>query len=330
MRLVCLSIALCAAALPASANDTTAMFGTGGLIFGRNFDIQMEKEDLFISESKVTVDYVFRNTSDKDISTIVAFPMPDIEASPYSDIGIPDMASDNFLDFSVTMDGKAIEPKLEQRVFAAGLDVTDLLKARQIPLLPFGERTEQALKGLPADVAEDFQQRGIVIPDGYNDDLNTMVAYWKLRSTYWWEATFPAGKSVTVSHVYKPSVGGTVGTTFYYDGKFNDTAKEYEIKYCMDDAFKQTIVKAAKTNKDGYPPFTETWISYVLTTGGNWSLGSIGDFTLTIDKGDPKALVSFCGKGVKKIGPTTFQMKAKDFFPEHDVDILIMKPMAIQ
>ena len=44
-------------------------------------------------------------------------------------------------------------------------------------------------------------------------------------------------------------------------------------------------------------------IEYVLTTGGNWALGNIGEFNLTIDKGDPKNLVSFCGEGVDQDRP---------------------------
>ena len=63
----------------------------------------------------------------------------------------------------------------------------------------------------------------------------------------------------------------------------------------------------------------------MLTTGANWG-GPIKDFTLTIDKGAPENLVSFCGEGVKKIGPTTFEMKATDFYPEKDIHILLLKP----
>ena len=36
--------------------------------------------------------------------------------------------------------------------------------------------------------------------------------------------------------------------------------------------------------------------------------------------------MSFCGDNVKKVGPTTFEMKAKDFYPERDIDILLLKP----
>ncbi|TIN17032.1 MAG: DUF4424 domain-containing protein, partial [Mesorhizobium sp.] len=47
---------------------------------------------------------------------------------------------------------------------------------------------------------------------------------------------------------------------------------------------------------------------------------------LTVDKGDPKNLVSFCGENVRKVGPTRFEMTAENFYPEHDVDILLLAP----
>jgi hypothetical protein len=73
----------------------------------------------------------------------------------------------------------------------------------------------------------------------------------------------------------------------------------------------------------------ESWISYVLTTGGNW-YGPIKKFTLTVDKGDKANFVSFCGTGVKKIGPTSFRMTATDFYPERDLDILLLQPTSWQ
>ena len=64
--------------------------------------------------------------------------------------------------------------------------------------------------------------------------------------------------------------------------------------------------------------------------------GPIEKFTLTIDKGDPKNLVSFCWDGaVKKVGPTTFKMEAKDWYPpwDHELEILILdyiEPESVQ
>ena len=36
-------------------------------------------------------------------------------------------------------------------------------------------------------------------------------------------------------------------------------------------------------------------------------------------------LVSFCGRGVRKIGPTQFEMRKTDFTPQGDFSVLILK-----
>lgn len=322
-----LAAALAATAVPAQANDSVAELGTGGLVLSRSDSIAMESEDLFLSRDKVTVDYVFRNGSDKDIDTVVAFPMPDIEGNPNEVPSIPD-GQDNFLDFEATMDGKPLTPQLEQRVFAAGLDVSAELKAHGIPFYPFGPAAVDALAKLPQEAADDWLARGIIVIDEFDDGSgwkSVRTPYWLLRSTYWWRATFPAGKAVHVSHRYKPSVGATVGLNFYVDGKFGDQYDVYRKRYCMDADFEKAVRKTmAAASPDGNPPRYESRLSYILTTGGNWAGGTIGNFRLTVDKSYPASLVSFCGTGVKKIGPTTFQMTAQDFDPEHDVDILFL------
>jgi hypothetical protein len=321
---------LVTASAPALANDSIAELGTGGLILSRTDAIIMEKEDLFISQEKVTVDYVFRNQSDKDVDTIVAFPMPDIAGSPYEMPAIPKDQDDNFLGFEVSVDGQAIKPELEHKAVAVGIDVSDDLKAQNVPFYPFGQAAVKALEALPQDVADDWLDRGIIVIDEFDDGSgmkSVRTPYWQLRSTYWWRAKFPAGKSVKVAHSYQPSVGGSVGLGFFNDGKFQgDNYADYKQRYCMDDAFERAVAKNAKENADGYPSLSENRIAYILKTGGNWATGTIGKFTLTIDKGDAKNLISFCGTGVEKIGPTTFRMTAEDFYPERDLDILILSP----
>lgn len=323
-----LTVALAVSAAPALANDSVAELGTGGLILSRSDAVAMQSEDLFISPEKVTVDYVFHNNTDKDVSAIVAFPMPDIAGDPEEMPAIPENQSDNFLGFEVTIDGVAAKPQLEQKVFALGIDISADLKAQNVPFNPFGDAAKAALAKLPKAVADDWVNRGIIIenPEADSDpSLNAPYApFWQLRSTYWWRSTFPANKDVHVSHHYKPSVGGTSSVSFFYDGKFQGQYAAYKPRYCMDDTFENAIRNAAKA--DGYPKFYESRIAYILTTGGNWAAGTIGNFKLTVDKGNPQALVSFCGDNVKKVGPTSFEMTAKDFYPEHDIDILILNP----
>ncbi|TIM34097.1 MAG: DUF4424 domain-containing protein [Mesorhizobium sp.] len=324
-----LTAALALSATPVFANDSIAELGTGGLILSRSDAVAMESEDLYISPEKVTVDYAFRNITDKDVDAIVAFPMPDIEGDPNEMPAIPDGQSDNFLGFEVTIDGVAAKPQLEQKAFALGIDISADLESQNVPFYPFGDAARAALAKLPQAVADDWVDRGLIIEDTADDGsgMKTVhVPFWQLRSTYWWRSTFPANKAVRVAHRYKPSVGGTSSVSFFYDGQFQGQYAAYKTRYCMDGTFENAIRKAAKGNPDGTPRYFENRIAYVLTTGGNWATGSIGKFKLTIDKGDPKNLVSFCGENVRKVGPTRFEMTAENFYPEHDIDILLLAP----
>jgi len=323
-------VAALGCATPAFANDTTAELGTGGLIFVRSDWISMASEDLYISPDAVRVTYRFENRADEDIESVVAFPMPEISANPYTMQSIPDDTQDNFLDFTVEADGRTIEPQLDQRALAAEVDVTELLKANGIPLFPYGKDVAPAIAKLSQETRDDWVTRGILFPEEFDDGSGwkkVWSPYWRLASTYWWTMTFPAKKAITVKHSYKPSVGGTVATTFLEDGKARgETFERYKGKYCLDSGIVRAVETAAAKDPDRNAPYYETWISYILTTGGNWAT-NIEKFRLTIDKGSPKNLVSFCGTGVKKTGPTTFVMEAEDFYPERDLEILILQPL---
>ncbi|MBX3532069.1 MAG: DUF4424 domain-containing protein [Rhizobiaceae bacterium] len=314
---------------PALANDTMAKLDTGGLVWVRTDSISIASEDLFISENEVRVAYQFRNDDKVDVESIVAFPMPDIHNDPYFGIAIPEPGIDNFLSFTVEMDGRALTPQLEQRAFSAELDVTAELKAAAVPVNPIGDAALAAVKKLPREKVRDWLARGIVARDVFAEDPDRapVIPAWTMKSTYWWKAKFPAGKTVSVKHRYRPSVGGTTGISFWdWDAQKvgGSYLEEYRYKYCLDAGIERAMNNAAKQN-DGYPNYWENWISYVLTTGGHWGGSTIEKFTLTIDKGSPKNLVSFCGQDVKKIGPTTFQMVAENFYPDRDLDILILK-----
>jgi hypothetical protein len=92
---------------------------------------------------------------------------------------------------------------------------------------------------------------------------------------------------------------------------------------------RSAVAAAMKKLKTDYPPFTEQRIDYILTTGANWA-GPIGDFHLTVDKGQTNAIISFCGDGVTKTGPTRFEVRRKNFTPTADLHILILLPVPAQ
>lgn len=315
----------------AHANDTMAELAAGGLTFVYAENVQMQSEDLYISPKEVRVDYVFRNSGDRDRTTVVAFPMPDIEGSGDFMISVPNPDADNFMNFAVTIDDEPVTAEIDRHAFAVDVDVTDLLVEHDVPLLPFGTATAEALAALPKELIADWIERGIVIPMEYDDGKGWKTEYvpvWKLKTTYWWRTTFPAGRDLRVTHRYTPSVGATAGLNFVgpdenapFSGENFEREKQ---RFCFDDDFVRAVGKRldAARAEDGY--LQQSWISYVLTTGANWG-GTIGRFHLTVDKGDPDTLVSFCGDGVKKTGPTTFEITATDFYPERNIDIALIR-----
>ena len=326
LSLVLVAAGLVLAPLAGMANDSMAELKTGGLEFVRTDAITMVQEDLFISKDRIAVDYVFKNTTDADVDSLVAFPMPTVIPSAYEETGVP-IEDTNFLGFKVFVENSEIQPDLSQRATALGVDVTDELLNVRMPLLPVSEATQNYLTLLPDAQIDDWLARGIVTAefwDAGQGEERHLFPNWTLDQTYYWRMSFPAGQQVNVSHTYTPSVGGSAGVFFLdWEGKPSEAYADYEKRYCIDPPFVNAVKKRLKA--DGGISMTESWISYILTTGRNW-FGPIGTFTLTVDKGDTSNLVSFCGTGVKKIGPTRFSLTYTDYYPENELDVLIMEP----
>lgn len=324
--LIALSLLSAATGL-AHANDSMGVISAGGIRLATTETVSMDREDLSISPSRVTVDYVFTNKSNKDLESVVAFPMPDIRYFGEEVTDVPNENSDNFMNFKVEQDGKPIKVMLQQRAFAGELDVTDVLVKRKVHLLPVGKPAKEDLGTLSDAEAEDWVARGLLTRNTYPDGDEQIIEYtpgWSLKSTYWWRTVFPAGRSVKVHHSYKPSVGGTVDVTFVRDGAKAENFDLYTKSYCINQGFMDAVTEAqAKAPKNTI--FMEKWLSYVLVTANNWS-GPIGTFHLTVDKEDPNSLVRFCGEGATKTGPTTYELTKKDFYPQDNLNVLIVHP----
>ena len=98
-----------ATATGAAANDSAAELATGGLVLTKNPSIEMRSEDLTISTQAVRVRYVFANTSTKDVTILVAFPMPDVTIDgPDDNVVVPTQSPTNLLGFATTVDGQPV------------------------------------------------------------------------------------------------------------------------------------------------------------------------------------------------------------------------------
>jgi hypothetical protein len=307
----------------ARANDSTANYAAGGLVLTKTAAIEMRSESLYISTSAVRVKYSFLNTSAKDVTVTVAFPVPDMDQDgPEPSVDIPNYNSPNFLGFVTTVDGKPVQMQIEQKALQKGVDRTAYLKSLGLPASPFYDATSTVLNKLPTAQQDALIKQGLamVIDDAQGSQPRQLMPTWTLKTTYFWTQTFPAGQAVAIEHDYTPSVGSSA--------VFAETPAAIPVddkQYCVDADIIAAVRKATPAGEQ-FPSLGEQYVDYVLVTGANWA-APIGDFQMTVDKGAAANLVSFCGTGVVKTGPTTFSVHYTNFTPKSNVAVLILSPL---
>ena len=325
-RSLLLALGLAGLATAAIANDSTATTGAGGLVLRQSADIDMVSEDLEVSVEQVRVHYVFRNRAARDLSVTVAFPMPDrdLSAMRESDVGYPS-------DFHTEVAGRPVAATLERHIIARGRDHTALLQGLHIPLAPDAQGTGRiaaALAGLPAARLAELRRLGLVDVDEYDQGQGMerhWVPMWTLRDTWYWQQVFPAGRDLVVDHRYRPGAGSSAGTPLAFrDYRASADGRAEAAFYCADADFLASLDRLTRAGGEG-TELPDYRIDYILTTGGNWR-APIGDFRLVVDKGSPRNLVSFCETGVRRIGPTRFEVRHRNWRPARDLHVLIVQP----
>lgn len=228
-------------------------------------------------------------------------------------MGVPAPDSENFLDFVTFVDGQRVQADVELRAILRDADITETLRRIGVPLNPL--EASDAITIARDDILDQMRQSNLL-----NEDNQPM---WSLQIKYYWQQTFPRGRTTDIRHRYRPIAGGAA-VTGVHQITTNSYSKEFYRKFCIEPSFVDTVKRSMKPGED-YPPFGETNIEYILTTGANWA-APIRRFRLVVDKGAPDNIVSFCGNNVRKIGPTKFEMVVTDYVPKQDLNVLILSP----
>ena len=311
-------------AAPAHANDSSATLAAGGLQLTESPDISMESEDLHISRTRVHVVYRFRNSSDRDISTLVAFPLPTLTMDGDRNYNLEGRDPVNFMDFQVTVEGRRVAPSVEVKATRFGVDVTAVLRRHGIPptLITAGDDVSlrDRLDKLSAEARQELERHGLIhwhTTPGGRDSKPEAFLHWDTQVTFYWFQTFPAGRSIEVTHTYRP----VPGSFFFYAPTL--AMPEVEKEFCFDQDFITAagprLEAAWQKTMHGYE------LKYILTTARNWS-GPIGRFKLTVEASAPGSLASTCAKGIRRTSPTTLVMTREDFRPDEDLTILFVEP----
>jgi Domain of unknown function (DUF4424) len=327
-RLVLGLVAVLPLAAPALADDSTAMLGAGGVMLTQNADIRMATEDLYLSPKAVKVRYTFTNDSGKDVDTVVAFPLPDVDNYELSEspIGTTSGSTPNFVGFRLTVDGKPVAATPDERAMLNGKDVTAQVRAASLPLNIVIGGGYDKLQKLPRPVHDSLIKAGLIDGAGGDDPVH---AKWTTQTKFWWKMHFPAGKTVTVDHAYQP----VTGQSFFGPNVFTDKEQNaYYARFCIDASTRSAIdtrLAALKKKTGGEAMLNQYTTDFVIKTANNWK-GPIGKFHLTVDKLKPDSILSLCwGPDLKKTGPTTFEATRMGFAPKQDIQILVLENPAL-
>jgi hypothetical protein len=308
----------------ALADDSSATLGAGGIVLTKSAAIRMASEDLTISPKRVRVRYTFINDSSKDIDTIVAFPLPDVDNYELAEtaVGTTTNTTPNFIGFVLKVNGRKLTPHVEEKAIYKDHDVSALVRAQGLPLnIVIGGGYQKLEKLSPA--ARAALQKADLIEGDPPDPLH---AKWTTRTKFWWHQRFPAGKTVTIEHSYQP----VTGQTFFSSYALSETESEarYTKDYCLDSATKSAIragLDAMKRRSGNDGLFNQYTTDFILVTANNWK-GPIGRFHLTVDKLTADNILSLCWDGdLKKISATRFAASRRNFAPQRDVRLLVLE-----
>lgn len=289
----------------ANANDSLASVGAGGLELLKTNDIKIVSEVLEISTTKVRVKYHFLNTSNKDIKTTVAFPMP-----AFDDTFIPDGSRENqkpLESFHISVSGVPAPVQKSRAFFVNGTDATN--QFRNIGLTE-NQIFDPKFSCLSESGRDDKKCKLTNEQVAAIDYMRASGGNWQIKETAYWVQTFPAGKEIEVNHEYTPFTGIYPSGTIKEDG-------------CPNEGSQQAIDKIIEKNTDEqyYSGINMREVEYILGTGRNWN-GPIKDFRLVIKKDSPDEIISLCFPGkALKTSPTSIEFHQQDFIPQDQLAV---------
>lgn len=321
----CLGIVLFGAiGMRLGANDYTAEIANGGLRARKETRVAMRSERLFISQSKIRVEYEFVNESSEIAETVVAFPWPG-----YSWGGASiDLPRKSMLDFSVSVDGVQIPHQTEVRARVNGKEITEELKHIGVDAATFGNIADLDTNHPWMDASHLSKLKAIGALDQQE------FPNWMSFVTHYWVQKFLPGKTIKITHEYQPADGGSsYGDLAMIQSPKTDGADWQIVEHdfdnrdpgCPDAAFSKAYLARRVEFHRQRPEMASmglgfSWVRYILTTANTWK-GPIRNFELIVER-NPDELVTFCWDGpVEKVGPNRFRAVRKDFHPEKELTV---------
>lgn len=322
------------------ADDSAASIAAGGLVSRREPRIVMAKEVLSISEKKVAVDYDFRNDTNEDVTTEVAFPVP-----PYTnEYPEGDQGDQAFRSFRLWVDGQPVQYQVDARATLEGEDVSETLRANQIDIPTLGHFIDTEDANHNQHVAtEDFvrlpkaEREKLVEAGLFDDQGGTAFALWTAHVQYHWTQRFPAHSTVHIRHEYTPVEGtqllqaaalrSALTAVQHGPAAAPDPELRGDLTLLAGFCAERDVLSSLARRTPAGTYLSPRWVDFILTTANTWRQ-PIEDFTLIVERGQPEngsqIFVSFCSPQnakVEKLDADRFKVHLKNFIPAAELHI---------
>jgi Domain of unknown function (DUF4424) len=315
---------LCAAAFLApakfAAGNSAPAIAEGGLVPHSDIHLTIAREVVRISDTKVVVEYDFRNDSAAELDTDLDFPVPDYQ----NQWDAMDPVLQSFRTLKVWANGKPVDYRTEARAELNGHDISKTLRDAGIDIATFGHLQigRDQHNAIQRIWVADYER----LPEKERNRLESEGIFkggegycvYTVHLRYHWVQSFPAHATVHIREEYVPVVGfaqvpadpgafqaaltpAAGSTNAWHRSDANDIRSQLG-GFCTDAHFIQTLLWAQKafagTWGEGIIPH---WVDYTLDTEVLWHK-PIADFTLIFDIPPPargqQTLVSFCSPGI--------------------------------
>jgi hypothetical protein len=335
--------------------DFSGAFAQSGLV--------VEAQDLSIGLQNIEIKYRIANPTSHPVETTLSLPLPDLDFSdPDAAYAIPAPDPANFVALTATIDGAPAPFALAQSARIDARDVTLALRRNNLALIPVGGFLNQ-LAALAPEARTRLEKDGLIAEIGATPAGDPLYSpRWQVRSVATRTLAIAANKTATIDLRFRASVGATQDTPLREPLRSEKSlAREIDARraaYCVDQAFfggiDKIVAAAAPRPTPLAPPadapsdplsppaptptppqpalrvFPEANVAQLAEQRIAFDLAAgapnqpIHDFRVSVDKGRPDRLVSFCGDNLKKISPTGFEMRKTEFTPIGVLKILLV------
>lgn len=245
-------VALCAAAAPALAQESTQELPLGGLTITKPADalLQADSVDIVINPDNVVAKYRLTNTGPAAATVTLGFQIPDLDYSdPDVAYSIPASDPANFVGLATKIAGKPGGFAFTQTANLNGKDISATLRQNRISFVPVGVFQSQ-VAALSPDARERLSQNGVLAQVGNDQQGNPLYfPTWTVHTNGTKAWVFQPGETVEIELRYRTSVGASLDTPLRLplrnERGVAAQVQKHRTDYCIDDAFYVGLDKIA-------------------------------------------------------------------------------------